>query len=384
MRIRFSLFVLAALVEFGCGGGANNSPPCFQCPPDTSCLNRDAIFVANSGSSSVSAFQLAGPITGPAAGAVCGSPFSVSAPPTALGGGGLVFAWLLVLSQSQKSVSMYSVDLVTSDLAGPLLTITSRYTPVAVTGTNGFVYVANAEGGISAYGLSANGTVATEISGSPFPAGSGPVAIAASGEPPLLYVANSQSNTVSGYFADASTGVLTKLAGSPYPAGQGPASIVIAPAPSPILGARLVLVANKLSNNVSVFSVAGGGSLSPVPGSPFPVGGAPSSVGIATDISPMKFAYVTIPALNQIAGFSIDGATGALTPLAGSPFSVGVESSSAVASARGQFLYVMNTSANSMSVYSIDQDSGALTPVSGSPFAVGQSPTAILYFQVPQ
>jgi len=37
-----------------------------------------------------------------------------------------------------------------------------------------------------------------------------------------------------------------------------------------------------------------------------------------------------------------------------------------------------------MSVYSIDQNSGALTPVSGSPFPVGQSPTAVLYFQVPQ
>ncbi len=385
MSRRFGLFVLAALVEFGCGGAASNNPPCFECPPDTSCLHRDAIFVANTGSSSVSAFQLAGPITGPAAGAVCGSPFSVSAPPTALGGGGLIFAWLLVLSQAQKTVSVYSVDLVTSVLAGPLCTINSPYTPVAVTGTGGFAYVANAEGSVSTYGFSANGTVATEISGSPFPAGSGPVAIAASGEPPLQYVANSQSNTVSGYIADASTGVLTPLAGSPYPAGQGPASIVLAPAPGPnSLGARLVLVANRLSNNVSVFSVAGDGSLSPVPGSPFPVGGSPSSVAIATNIMPLKFAYVTIPALSQIAGFSIDGATGTLTPLAGFPFAVGVEPSSAVAAAEGQFLYVINSGANSMSVYSIDQNTGALTPVSGSPFPVGQSPTAVVYFQVPQ
>jgi len=37
-----------------------------------------------------------------------------------------------------------------------------------------------------------------------------------------------------------------------------------------------------------------------------------------------------------------------------------------------------------LSVYSIDQSSGALTPVAGSPFAVGQSPTAVVYYQVPQ
>ena len=385
MRNRFGLFVLAALVELGCGGGASNTPPCFECPPDTSCLNRDAIFVANSGSSSVSAFQLAGPITGPPAGPVCGSPFSVGAPPTALGGGGLIFPWLLVLSQPQKTISVYSVDFVTSVLTGPLCTINSRYTPVAVTGTGGFSYVANAEGSVSTYGFSANGTVATEISGSPFPAGSGPVAMAASGVPPLLYVANSRSNTVSGFSVDESSGVLTPLAGSPYAAGQGAASIVIAPTPGPnSLGARLVLVANGLSNNVSVFSVASDGILSPVPGSPFAVGGPPSSVAIATNLMPMKFTYVTIPALNQIAGFSINGATGVLTPLANSPFSVDIEPSSAVAAAGGQFLYVISTGANSMSVYSIDQNSGALTPVSGSPFAVGQSPTAILYFEVPQ
>jgi DNA-binding beta-propeller fold protein YncE len=309
----------------------------------------------------------------------------MSVPPTALGGGGLIFAWLLVLSQSQKSISMYSVDLITSVLTGPLCTITTRYTRAAVAGTGGFFYVANAEGSVSAYEVSGNGTVATELAASPFPAGSGPVAIAATGLPGLLYVANSQSSNVSGYSLDPNTGVPTPLPGSPYPAGQGPASIVVAPAPLPnFLGPRLVMVANKLSNSVSVFSVAGDGSLSAVPGSPFPVGGTPSSVATATNIVPLEFAYVTIPASNEVAGYSIDATSGALTPLAGSPFPAGVGPSSAVVSAGGQSLYVVNPASNSLSVYSIDHTSGALTPVSGSPFPVGQSPSAVLYFEVPQ
>jgi 6-phosphogluconolactonase (cycloisomerase 2 family) len=279
---------------------------------------------------------------------------------------------------------MYSVNNLTSVLTGPLSTITTRYTPAAVAGTGDFFYVANAEGSVSAYEVSGNGTLATELAGSPFPAGSGPLAITVGGEPGLLYVANSQSNNVSGYSLDASTGVLTPLPGSPYPAGQGPASIVLAPAAlANFLGARLVMVANKLSNNVSVFSVAGDGSLSPVPGSPFPVGGSPSSVGIATNFIPLNFAYVTIPSSNEIAGFSIDGTSGTLTPLAGSPFPVGVEPLSAVV-ASGWYLFAANNGSNDLSVYSIDQSSGALTPVSGSPFPVGQSPTAVLYFQVPQ
>ena len=242
--------------------------------------------------------------------------------------------------------------------------------------------VANAEGSISAYQVSGNGAAATELAGSPFPVGSGPVALAASGEPGLLYVANSQSNNVSGYSLDENAGVPTPLPGSPYAAGQGPASIVIAPAPLPnFMGPTLVMVANRVSNNVSVFSISGNGSLSPVPGSPFPAGGSPSSVTTDTNVIPLKFAYVTIPASNEIAGYSIDQSTGALTPLAGSPFPVGVGPSSAAT--RGTLLYVANAGSNSMLVYSIDQNTGALTPVSGSPFPVGRSPTAVLYFEVP-
>jgi len=381
MKTRLSLSVLAALMAFGCGGPASNNPPCFTCPPGAACLDRDAIFVANTGSSSISALQPVDFEPGYTGGGVCGSPFPMNAPPTALGGG-MGFGWLLVLSQPQKSVSIYSVDLVTSVLTGPLCTITTRYTPVAVAGTGGFFYVANAEGSISAYAVSGSGTIATELAGSPFPAGSGPVGIALAGTPGLLYVANSQSNNVSGYSLDGNTGVPTPLAGSPYPAGQGPASIVLAPVPLPnFLGPRLVMVANKLSNNVSVFSVAGDGSLSPVPGSPFPVGSSPSSVAMETNLIPLKFAYVTIPASNEVEGYSIDGTSGALTPLAGSPLPTGVEPFSA---AVGGWLYVANAGSNSLSVYSIDQSSGALTPVAGSPFAVGQSPTAVVYYQVPQ
>jgi 6-phosphogluconolactonase (cycloisomerase 2 family) len=379
MKIRLGFLLLTALMSFGCGP----SETCFKPNPNDAYIDRDAIFVANTGSNSISAFQLAGPMKGPAAGGVCGSPFPVGAAPSALGGGTLAGS-LFVASQAQRTVSMYSVDFLTSALTGPVCTITTRYTPVAVAALQGFFYLANAEGGISAYQI-VNGTGATEIAGSPFASGSGPVALVGGLEPPVLYVANSQSSNVSAYGINEYTGVLTPLAGSPYAAGRGPASIILAPAPAlNILGARLVMVANKLSNNVSVFSVAGDGSLSPVPGSPFAVDGAPSSVGVTTTGMPMTFAYVTIPALNEIAGFSIDSASGTLTPLAGSPFPAGQGPSATVESDGGYFLYVVNAGSSTLSVYSIDQTSWALTPVSGSPFALGQSPSAILYFDVPK
>ena len=159
---------------------------------------------------------------------------------------------------------------------------------------------------------------------------------------------------------------------------------MIAPAPFPNpFGPRLLMVANKLSNNVSVFSVAADGSLSPVPGSPFPAGTAPSSVTTETTTTPVSFAYVTNPASNEILGYSIDGTSGALAPLPDSPFPAGVGPLSAAISLEG-YLLVTNNGSNNLSVYSVEGNTGALTPVSGSPFPVGQSPTAVLFFQVPQ
>jgi len=178
MKIRLGFLLLTALMSFGCG----SSETCFTPNPNDAYIDRDAIFVANTGSNSVSAFQSAGPAMG--AGGVCGSPFAVGGPPTALGGGTLAGS-LFVASQAQRTVSTYSVDFLTSVLTGPVFTISTRYTPVAVAALEGFFYLANAEGGISAYQV-VNGTGATEIAGSPFASGSGPVALVGGFAPPVL------------------------------------------------------------------------------------------------------------------------------------------------------------------------------------------------------
>jgi len=295
------------------------------------------------------------------------------------GRGGIGSVGLVVASEPQKSISVFSVDFLTSVLTGPLFTITTPFTPKAVAAIESFFYVANFEASISAYHVAPGGKSATEVPGSPFPAGAGSVAIAAA-NPGLLYVANSLSNDVSGYLLDAN-GVATSLPGSPYPAGNAPASVEVEPPffPNPLGGPTLVFVANAGSNDVSVYSIANDGGLAAVPGSPFVTGGGPSSSGTGNAL-PLKFVYVANSKSNNISGYSIDPSTGALTPLAGSPFAAGAGPSSlAVASGR-VFRYTANTGSNNLSVFSIDSKTGALTPASGSPFPVGKSPSAVLYF----
>jgi 6-phosphogluconolactonase (cycloisomerase 2 family) len=297
----------------------------------------------------------------------------MSAPPTALGGG---LGGLIVLSAPKKTISLLNVNALTSVLTGPVATLTTPYTPMAVVAWN-YYYVANAEGSVSVYDLS-SGNALTEIPGSPFPAGSGPVALAAAAQG-FLYVANSQSNNVSGYSMGPS-GALTPLPGSPFPAGTNPSSIEVVP---PINlnwlgGPTFVIVTNKASDNVSVYSVSTNGVLGQVPGSPFAAGAGPISSVIDNTLS---FLYVANSKSNDISGYSIDRSTGALTPLAGFPFAVGPSPSSLMSSG---ILYLTCAGSNTLWVLQPDESSGALTPASGSPFPVGQSPSAIVFVQVPQ
>jgi 6-phosphogluconolactonase len=205
-----------------------------------------------------------------------------------------------------------------------------------------------------------------------------------------LYVPNSGSDDISPYILDPATGIPTPVRGSDFPAGASPSSITVEPL-NPPGGPTIVIAANKGSNNVSVFSVAGDGSLTPVPGSPFPAGTVPSAVAPNYDFYPVPFVFVANSQSNDVSIYRIDDTTGVLTPLAGSPFPVGSGPSSIVVGGTDYeiisgnlFVYVSNAGSNDMSVFSINVAGGALTPVPGSPFGLGPSPRSILYSEVPQ
>jgi 6-phosphogluconolactonase len=138
----------------------------------------------------------------------------------------------------------------------------------------------------------------------------------------------------------------------------------------------LTLVPNTQgSNTISGYAIdATTGALTPLPGSPFTVGSNPRSV--ALDPS-SKFLYVANRVSSNISGFAVDGATGALTQIPGSPFPAGSEPDSVAVAPSGKFVYVSNQLSDNVWVYTIDSETGALTPINGSPFAAGHSPVAL-------
>lgn len=92
------------------------------------------------------------------------------------------------------------------------------------------------------------------------------------------------------------------------------------------------------------------GTLSPVPGSPFVAGSYPNESCHCVAIDPKgSFVYAVSPTFgeanspdNKIYAFTIDHATGSLTPIAGSPFATG----QAPVSVRSLFFLVSAMSSN--------------------------------------
>jgi len=74
--------------------------------------------------------------------------------------------------------------------------------------------------------------------------------------------------------------------------------------------------------------------------------------------------------------YTIDATSGALTPVAGSPFE-GSSNPDGVVDGTGKFVYISDYGSNVFG-FTIDATSGALRPVAGSPFATGEGPKDVV------
>jgi 6-phosphogluconolactonase (cycloisomerase 2 family) len=190
----------------------------------------------------------------------------------------------------------------------------------------------------------------------------------------LAFVANQSSNNVSTYQIGTG-GALLAVAGSPFSAGGAPNSVTVVPS------GLFAYVADVIPGSVSGFTVAKNGVLTPIPGSPF---AAPTGTAFVTNDPSGRFLY----ALNcgavcsgsgagNIAGYTIDQQTGALTPIVGSPFTGGEFPYSLAIDPTGHFAYVANFGSGDVYSFAIDSQSGALTQV-GLPAAAGTRPISVV------
>ncbi len=124
------------------------------------------------------------------------------------------------------------------------------------------------------------------------------------------------------------------------------------------------------SGDVSGFSLdPSSGALTPVAGSPFASGATPQGNlgGIVTDPR-CKHVYAGNWG-GTVSGYSIDPTTGNLTPVPGSPFAAGTQSAWVAIDPTSTYLYAINYGDSTISAYTI-AGKGVLSPITGSPFAL--------------
>jgi YD repeat-containing protein len=230
---------------------------------------------------------------------------------------------------------------------------------------------------VTAFTVDPNAGTLTAISGSPFLVSSNLTSISVDTTGQYLY--GPTFNSMFAFSINAGNGALTPLSNSPFSLSVGP--LVFDPS-------GLFAYAQGGSGLQEMGTNSSTGTLTALSGGS-PIGG--QSIVITAGSTPIsyvpQFAYVVNigSAQGNIAGYSIDPASGALTSLSGSPFAEGYFPVSAAIDVSGQSLYVANTcsdpscaaSNGSVSGYSINPGSGALTAAAGSPFPAGPSPVSI-------
>jgi 6-phosphogluconolactonase (cycloisomerase 2 family) len=303
--------------------------------------------------------------------AISGSPFSSLSCPDL---GAVKKSKLLFVPDSCNSnIRVFSINNKTdalSEVSGSPFPASSDLQQPVVTPSGKFLYIAeDVPGDVVGFRIGKNGAL-TPLASSPFPAGGADEGLVMHPSGKFLYAIDgldTPPNSVTAFKINEKTGALTQITGSPFPVSDGIKFAAITPSgkylyiTEPGAEPTQMVVGFKVNEKT--------GALTDVAGSPFPTG--PNPTGITTD---GNFVYVADngssedPTPGDVSGFKINEKTGALTPVAGSPFTAGANPKQLAIDPSEKLLVVTNEDEDDMSIFKINQKTGVLTPVSGSPF----------------
>ncbi len=235
----------------------------------------------------------------------------------------------------------------------------------------------------------------------------------------LLFVSNGGDQTISVFRITPATGILTAVAGSPFASGltldscagislaatpdghflmassngviksfaiaaNGSLSLssTVSLLPSPMVGmkisgdGRFLAVSHQAS--VSVFTIsAADGSLTAVAGSPFAKGGTGLVGGVEFNCDGTLLYAAEGGATSSITDAWSVAASGALTPLAGSPFSAtGSDSNVVFLTPDNTILYQSNQGSKDFNTFTVNTD-GTLTSIGLASIAAGHTPAGL-------
>jgi len=260
----------------------------------------------------------------------------------------------------------------------PLTGVQGPGNPVTLVADSGrrFLYGSDFNTGmVYAYSIDAATGNLTPLSNSPYSTpffgNGGPLGMDPAGKF-VFFVADPNGDIVT-FVRNSSNGTLTLSSAPVAQDTNQPIALVVDPASKFLYAADH---SDPSGDEISVFSIDGGtGGLTPVPGSPFTFQANSGPWGLAIS-STGKYLYAALSNASSVAALSVDSSTGAVTPLPSSPFPTNFIPEQLTLHPSGKFLYTGNVGLGSISAFSVDATSGALAPISGSPYG-GVGPTTL-------
>jgi 6-phosphogluconolactonase (cycloisomerase 2 family) len=241
--------------------------------------------------------------------------------------------------------------------------------PTAVTSDlhGRLLYVANTDDNtVSAFGIHRIDGTTFVAPGSPFQTGgANPLALALDRATRFLFIANNGSSSITVAKINRPDASLKLAPGSPFTTPDPPINLAVAPS-----GKFLYVAVG--TNGIEVLSVSPTGALAVVSQEPSPTGNTNNLA-----LSPNGKFLFAVDDDTTVSAYTVDTGTGELTLVAGSPFAAGDQPSAVAVDPSGRFVYVANQGSNDVSAYSINSD-GSLAQITGSPFLSGVQPLAIL------
>ncbi len=190
-----------------------------------------------------------------------------------------------------------------------------------------------------------------------------PVSVEA--QPTVAYSVNAQESSLSIYDV-RDDGTLRYRRHHVLP--KAPSSVLLHP------NHRFLYALAKASDQIAIYRVAAdSGDITEIPGSPVTIN-ARSPFDLAFHPNG-EFLYVAAR-FSGVAALRVNGATGAIEELAGSPFPAQERTRSLAVHPSGRFLYATNAYSNSVSVFTIEQQSGRLLPQPDLTVSSGQQQPA--------
>ena len=272
---------------------------------------------------------------------------------------------LYVINDSSDTVSAYAINPTTGVLTAmpfsPISLGTGGWNTIAVHPSGSPLVIGGNTTNGPVHSFAITSTTATAAAGSPYPMGAAVAGFSGrfSKDGNFYYVGGNSGANIGGFSVDSGTGVLTTTAGSPFP------TVAATLAYATDGAGRLFGV--DTANAIRVFT-SSAGALSPVAGNPFTSGLTQRRMGI---IHPSEnFYMVAGNSGNNVGVFQIAGSGAATTvaPVAGSPFATGATTANGlVTNAAGTFLFVNNRISRSITAFSVNIGSGVLTNLGSQP-----------------